>query len=126
MTIMLKIISKRSIWKTCFGQSVQKLSFHTFFKRGILKNFVNITGKHLSYCPFLLKLSECESVNEICSIKNMYTNLYIFFFGTFYIWLWKKLHLTSLLELKPNYRRITPEKGKIWSRKELMLYIMCL
>ena len=44
-------------WRT-----LQKQSLEVFSKKSVLKNFANVTGKHLSWSLFLIKLQACRLV----------------------------------------------------------------
>ena len=55
-TIMSVISSTQIACDVMCVQYVQKQPPEVFFKKGVLKNFANLTGKHLCWSLFLIKL----------------------------------------------------------------------
>ena len=55
-TIIFFISSTQIACDVICVQYVQKQPTKVFFKKGILKNFANLTGKHMCWSLFLIKL----------------------------------------------------------------------
>ena len=55
--IIISVISSTQIaCDVMCVQYVQKQPPEVFFKKGVLKNFANLTGKHLCWSLFLIKM----------------------------------------------------------------------
>ena len=55
-TIIFVISSTQIACDVMCVQYVQKQPPEVFFKKGVLKNFANLTGKHLCWSLFLIKM----------------------------------------------------------------------
>ena len=59
-------------------QYVQKQPPEVFFKKGVLKNFANLTEKHLCWSLFLIKMEAWETPAQMfsCEISKIFKNTY--------------------------------------------------
>ena len=60
----LWISACRKSWRLSANSFVKKQPQEVFCKRGVLKNFVNFTGKHFCLSLFLIKLQACNFVKK--------------------------------------------------------------
>ena len=59
-------------------QYVQKQPPEVFFKKVVLKNFANLTEKHLCWSLFLIKMEAWETPAQMfsCEISKIFKNTY--------------------------------------------------
>ena len=63
----------QSLWTVCPNFYEQKQPLEVLWKKGILKNCANFTGKHLYWSPFLIKLQAWTPIlKNICERLHMY------------------------------------------------------
>ena len=68
-TIMSVISSTQIACDAMCVQCVQKQPPEVLFKKGVLKNFANFTGKHLCWSLFFNKVANPQAPTQMCSCE---------------------------------------------------------
>ena len=68
-TIISVISSTQIACDVMCVQYVQKQPPEVFFKKGVLKNFANFTGKHLCWSLFFNKVARPQAPTQMCSCE---------------------------------------------------------